>query len=145
VLPLVVEGERRDIRVAWDAAGGSVATEAVTGGDVDILLAEAGAAIIAIRDGRQALVAEYDPFSVDVDEVGGHGGVVKAPMHGKLVALFVAPGETVHKGQRLAVVEAMKMEHVLTAAHDGVVAEVLAAPGQQVAEGARLILLREMD
>jgi 3-methylcrotonyl-CoA carboxylase alpha subunit len=44
-------------------------------------------------------------------------------------------------GDRLAVLEAMKMEHVLTAARDGVVAEVLAGPGAQVEAGAALIVL----
>jgi 3-methylcrotonyl-CoA carboxylase alpha subunit len=55
----------------------------------------------------------------------------------------VQPGEAVHKGQRLAVIEAMKMEHALTAPRDGTIAEVLAEPGTQVAENARLITLAE--
>jgi 3-methylcrotonyl-CoA carboxylase alpha subunit len=63
-------------------------------------------------------------------------------MHGKLIALFVRPGDRVEKGQRLAIVEAMKMEHALVAPADGEVAEVAAEPGQQVAEGARLIVLK---
>jgi 3-methylcrotonyl-CoA carboxylase alpha subunit len=46
------------------------------------------------------------------------------------------------KGQRLAIVEAMKMEHALLAPADGEVAEVAAEPGAQVSEGARLILLK---
>jgi 3-methylcrotonyl-CoA carboxylase alpha subunit len=50
-------------------------------------------------------------------------------------------GQTVAKGARLAVLEAMKMEHVLTAGRDGVVAEVLVAEGSQVAAGAPLIVL----
>ena len=53
------------------------------------------------------------------------------------------PGDRVEKGQRLAVVEAMKMEHVLVAPADGEVAEVAAEPGAQVAEGARLIVLKQ--
>jgi 3-methylcrotonyl-CoA carboxylase alpha subunit len=70
------------------------------------------------------------------------GGSIKAPMHGKLVALFVTVGDRVEKGQRLAVVEAMKMEHALVAPADGEVAEVAFAVGAQVPEGARLIVLR---
>ena len=64
-------------------------------------------------------------------------------MHGKLVALFVAVGDAVAKGQRLAIVEAMKMEHLLTAPRDGVVQEVSGEPGGQVAQGARLVTIGE--
>jgi 3-methylcrotonyl-CoA carboxylase alpha subunit len=98
-----------------------------------------------VAHGRQVAVEAPDPFDVDLEHEGV-GGTVKAPMHGRLVAVFVAPGERVAKGQRLAIVEAMKMEHALTAPADGEVAEVLAEAGAQVAEGARLItLLTETD
>ena len=60
----------------------------------------------------------------------------------KLVAVFGQPGDRVEKGQRLAIVEAMKMEHVLVASSDAEVAEIAAEPGTQVAEGARLIVLK---
>jgi 3-methylcrotonyl-CoA carboxylase alpha subunit len=145
-LPLVVEGERVMARLAWDRDGGSVAL--LDGGtiadDTDVWLAEAGAGLIALRNGRQTQVSLFDPFSVDLDEVTGGGAVVKSPMHGKVLAVFVVAGDSVTKGQRLAIVEAMKMEHVLTASRDGVVAEVAATAGQQVAEGARLIVLGEV-
>ena len=62
-------------------------------------------------------------------------------MHGKLVAVFVQPGEQVENGQRLAIVEAMKMEHALLSPRAGEIAEILAEPGSQVAERARLIVL----
>jgi 3-methylcrotonyl-CoA carboxylase alpha subunit len=99
--------------------------------------------LIAIRNGHQTHVALFDPFAVDIDEVTGGGAVVKSPMHGKLLAVFVAAGETVTKGQRLAIVEAMKMEHVLVAARDGVVSEIAAVAGQQVSQGARLVVIGE--
>jgi 3-methylcrotonyl-CoA carboxylase alpha subunit len=66
----------------------------------------------------------------------GEGGRVIAPMHGKVIEMLVAPGDTVRKGQRVAVIEAMKMEHALTAAVDGTVGEVRVSAGGQVAEGA---------
>ena len=53
-------------------------------------------------------------------------------MHGKVLALLVEKGASVTKGQRVAVVEAMKMEHALVAPGDGVVAEVAAKEGAQV-------------
>ena len=97
--------------------------------------------MIVLRDGRQTRVSLYDPFDVDLEHLDG-GNAVKAPMHGKLIAIFVKPGDRVEKGQRLAVVEAMKMEHALLAPADGEVAEVAAEPGAQVSEGARLIVLK---
>jgi 3-methylcrotonyl-CoA carboxylase alpha subunit len=144
-LPIMVEGERINARLKWDGDGGAVSLPDASPiiDDTDVWLASAGDAIIAIRNARQTHVALFDPFSVDIDEVTGGGAVVKAPMHGKLIAVFVSAGESVTKGQRLAIVEAMKMEHVLTAARDGVVAEIAATPGAQVAEGARLIVIGE--
>jgi 3-methylcrotonyl-CoA carboxylase alpha subunit len=100
--------------------------------------------VFVLRDGRQSHVRLHDPFDVDLEHLDG-GDSITAPMHGKLVALFVQPGDRVEKGQRLAVVEAMKMEHVLVAPTDGEVAEIAAEPGAQVAEGARLIVLRAQE
>ena len=59
-------------------------------------------------------------------------GAILAPMPGKVIAVDVAKGEAVTKGQRLLVLEAMKMEHALTAPFDGTVAELKASEGQQV-------------
>ena len=68
-------------------------------------------------------------------------GRLTAPMPGKVVSFSVKAGDQVSKGQPLAVMEAMKMEHTIAAPSDGVVAELLYAPGDQVAEGAELIKL----
>ena len=66
-------------------------------------------------------------------------GRLTAPMPGKVVSFSVQAGDKVSKGQALAVMEAMKMEHTIAAPADGVVAELLYAPGDQVAEGAELL------
>jgi len=76
---------------------------------------------------------------------GPADGDILAPMPGRLLALAVNPGETVKAGDRLAVLEAMKMEHRLTAPFDARVAEVHAGTGQQVAEGALLIRLERLE
>ncbi|MCC5986929.1 MAG: acetyl/propionyl/methylcrotonyl-CoA carboxylase subunit alpha [Pararhodobacter sp.] len=83
-----------------------------------------------------------DPLAVAAD-AGAAAGVIKAPMPGVVKAIFVKPGQAVVKGARLAVLEAMKMEHTLAAGRDGVVAEVLAGEGAQVEAGAALIALEE--
>jgi 3-methylcrotonyl-CoA carboxylase alpha subunit len=62
-------------------------------------------------------------------------------MPGKVVSFAVKAGDKVQRGQALAVMDAMKMEHTIAAPMDGVVAELLYAPGDQVAEGAELLKL----
>jgi 3-methylcrotonyl-CoA carboxylase alpha subunit len=69
-------------------------------------------------------------------------GRLTAPMPGKVVSIAVKAGDAVYKGQALAVMEAMKMEHTIAAPADGVVGEVLFAPGDQVTEGAELLRLQ---
>jgi len=75
----------------------------------------------------------------------GDGNLIEAPMPGLVKAVYVAAGAEVNAGDRLAVLEAMKMEHSLTAARDGIVAEVLADAGDQVEAGAALIRLEEAE
>ena len=69
------------------------------------------------------------------------GGRLTAPMPGKVLSFAVKNGDKVKKGQALAVMEAMKMEHTIAAPADGTVAELLYTPGDQVLEGAELLKL----
>ncbi len=59
-------------------------------------------------------------------------------MHGKVLALLVEKGAQVTRGQRVAIIEAMKMEHTIVAPIDGVVTEIMVAKDAQIAEGAKL-------
>jgi 3-methylcrotonyl-CoA carboxylase alpha subunit len=72
-------------------------------------------------------------------------GAILAPMPGKVIAIDVGAGEAVAKGQRLLVLEAMKMEHALTAPFDGTVAELAVAEGQQVQVEALLARVEKVD
>ena len=78
-------------------------------------------------------------------EAAAEGGRLTAPMPGKVVSFAVKAGDAVTKGQPLAVMEAMKMEHTIAAPADGVVQELLYAPGDQVTEGAELLKLVVAD
>jgi 3-methylcrotonyl-CoA carboxylase alpha subunit len=91
-------------------------------GDEDnVLLVEAG----------QTWVVE--PFRATGSTGGAAGdGAILAPMPGRVIAVDVAKGDTVTKGQKLLTLEAMKMEHALVAPFDGTVAEMTAATGAQV-------------
>jgi 3-methylcrotonyl-CoA carboxylase alpha subunit len=66
-------------------------------------------------------------------------GGLRACMPGRVIAVEVAVGQRVEAGQRLAITEAMKMEHPLCAPHAGIVSELLCAVGDQVSEGQELL------
>jgi len=76
---------------------------------------------------------------------GIRDGEIEAPMPGKVTAIEVTQGEKVVEGQRLLTLEAMKMEHALTAPFDGMVAELSAKLGAQVAEGQLLVKVTPED
>jgi 3-methylcrotonyl-CoA carboxylase alpha subunit len=93
-----------------------------------------GSGAVHVFDGGCVSYAIPDPL----DRIGAAGAgadVTLSPMPGLVKSVFVAAGQAVTAGERLAVLEAMKMEHTLTAARDGVVAEVLVAAGAQVEAG----------
>jgi 3-methylcrotonyl-CoA carboxylase alpha subunit len=72
-------------------------------------------------------------------------GAILAPMPGRVIAVDVAAGDTVTKGQKLLTLEAMKMEHGLTAPFDGVVAELNAGVGSQVQVDALLVRIEKTE
>jgi len=72
-------------------------------------------------------------------------GQIRSPMPGRIVQLHITAGAKVAKGQPLIVLEAMKMEHVLTAPFDGTVAELTVKQGDQVSEGVILIRLEAAE
>ena len=87
-----------------------------------------------------ARISLLDPLA-HAGEAAQEGGRLTAPMPGKVVSFAVKAGDKVKAGQPLAVMEAMKMEHTISAPQDGTVAELLYAPGDQVADGAELLKL----
>lgn len=112
---------------------GAVAPAVVVNGDLVTVFRGAGLAFHIIDPLERAASA------------GAGGGVIDAPMPGLVKAVFAAAGDAVVEGQRLAILEAMKMEHSLLAARDGIVAEVLVEAGAQVEAGAALIRLEEEE
>jgi propionyl-CoA carboxylase alpha chain len=82
-----------------------------------------------VMSARAAELLRMMPFKAPADM----SKFLLSPMPGLLVDVVVQPGQTVQAGQRLAVIEAMKMENILTAAQDGVVKQVLAGKGESLA------------
>jgi 3-methylcrotonyl-CoA carboxylase alpha subunit len=124
-------------------------TSTVTGQGIILTYAGQRAVVNVYRRGEVAHVhtqaGAAQIIAVDLLAHAGdgvaEGGRLTAPMPGKVVSFAVKAGDAVKKGQPLAVMEAMKMEHTIAAPIDGTVAELLFAPGDQVTEGAELLKL----
>ena len=84
------------------------------------------------RGGRAWALTEEEAAPARGGRAGGADGTVRSPMPGTVLAVHVALGQRVTAGQAIVVVEAMKMEHAVTAPVAGTVTELTAAPGRQV-------------
>jgi len=117
-------------------AGGRQTIDLMSFQDAEGYVAPVADGLLVFRDGQPLLFTE-PRFGA------GAGGAIEAgsilsPMPGRIIAVEVAAGQAVTKGQKLLTLEAMKMEHSLVAPFDGAVAELNAETGGQVSEGAVL-------
>ena len=99
-----------------------------------------GERVAVFAESGSAVLTEVDLIA-HAGDGPAEGGRLTAPMPGKLIAFLAKAGDTVTKGQPLAVMEAMKMEHTISSPRDGKVAELLFAIGDQVTDGAELLKL----
>ena len=136
-LPILADGESAVAEVVYSAKGPELSVGGVRPAPDAVAIADSNAVFVLHR-GRQTKVSLRDP---SLAEAGDHdkSGLVRAPMHGKVLALLVEKGARVTRGQRVAIVEAMKMEHTIVAPIDGVVTEIVVAKDAQIAEGAQLM------
>ena len=141
-VPILVDGERATAEVIHREAGPDVSVDGARPA-MDSRTIDGHGAVHVLRRGRQTVV-RLAGAEIDIEHLDGDG-LVRAPMHGKLLAVLVEKDATVTKGQRVAVVEAMKMEHSLLAPLAGRVKEVRAQAGTQVAEGAAILLIEEAE
>ncbi len=99
---------------------------------------------VLISEGGQSW--SFTRWRADGLAAGGAGdGGILSPMPGRIIAVAVTEGQPVSAGQPLVTLEAMKMEHVLTAPFDGVVTDLKAETGGQVAEGVALVRIVAED
>ncbi len=138
-LPILADGETVTAEVVHATAGIAVIVSG-TAPAADAVAVATADAVYVLRRGRQTKVSLRD---LTLDEAGDaeHSGLVRAPMHGKVLAVLVEQGAPVTRGQRVAIIEAMKMEHTLHAPIDGTVAEIAVAQDAQVAEGAKVMII----
>ncbi|MEY4752140.1 MAG: hypothetical protein RIQ60_4354 [Pseudomonadota bacterium] len=137
-LAVSLEGKRYDIAKDWDfgairasgSCNGKPFVAQVERKGVWITVAHNGLRIQAqVLSPRGAELARFMPYKAPPDT----SKFLLSPMPGLLVDVAVQVGQKVSAGERLAVIEAMKMENILVAAQDGVVKEVRAAKGESLA------------
>jgi 3-methylcrotonyl-CoA carboxylase alpha subunit len=138
-VPIVVEGEAKDAAVTYGKDGVKISVDGEPPA-ADAKAFVSNGEVYVVSFGRQTRVRLQD-FSAAVAQSTGGDGIVRAPMHGKLLSLFVRAGDAVAPGQRLAVIEAMKMEHTLRAPIAGIVTEVAVSEGTQVVEAAKILVI----
>jgi 3-methylcrotonyl-CoA carboxylase alpha subunit len=135
--PAQVDGETVVATVSFGTGGIAVsADDAPAAADARVF--DGPNEVYVLRRGRQTVVRRRDFAETSIDSRDADGAI-RSPMHGKVLSVLVEPGAAVRKGQRIAVIEAMKMEHALTAPIDGIVGEIAAQAGSQVAEGAVIL------
>lgn len=105
---------------------------------------------VAEQHGNFTLFSSYGRFDASIYDAladiihEDEAGTLTAPMNGTIVAVNVAPGDSVTAGQALVVMEAMKMEYTIRAPFAATVDQVFFAAGELVADGAELISLTEV-
>jgi 3-methylcrotonyl-CoA carboxylase alpha subunit len=138
-VPVVIDGEGAKAILTCGKEGLKVTIDGTTpAGDARTFAS--GDEVYVVRQGCQTRVRLQDISAAEGD-AGTGDGIVKAPMHGRVLELFVSLGDAVTSGQRLAVIEAMKMEHTLRAPFAGTVREVAVAAGVQVVEGGKIMVI----
>ena len=154
--PLGADGDATRLALRWDDTTREVDVSALGPGRLSMILPESGRASRGVRGdelvpgdwvlgigGRQVRARVSDGRRrrrAAASQAGGDHAVA-APMPGRVVRVFVEPGDRVAAGQGLAVVEAMKMENEVAAPAAGVVSDVRAAPGDSVEAGGVLVTL----
>jgi 3-methylcrotonyl-CoA carboxylase alpha subunit len=117
------------VRINWEDQSDEVAAPDVFTSDLHSMTAQRNIALVT--DCGESFAFSLDhPYGTG--HASAHDGDILAPMPGKVIAVDVAEGQAVEAGQRLMVLEAMKMEHALTAPFAGTVAELAARVGSQV-------------
>ena len=137
------------VQVTVDGAVHTLEVEAVAPGTFVLRDGQRRETFHCVRDGarihlswrgRVYVLEEETEASRTLQRQAAHG--LEAPMPGRVIAVKVQPGQTVHRGDEILVVEAMKMENAVRAPHDGVVKSISAAVGDMVSPG---VVLVELD
>jgi 3-methylcrotonyl-CoA carboxylase alpha subunit len=143
-MTVLVDGTATKVDVSWGAAGPAVslldAADRAAAEPRTLRVIGDANPLYVICDMAQ-MELRWPSFESGAIDAGGDDSSIRAPIIGRVAKIFVKEGDQVAKGDRIAVVEAMKMEHVLHAARDGRIAKLAAKEGDQVGEGALIAAL----
>ena len=128
VVPIVADGESETATVTYGGMGARRSRSTACRRRPMRRCSRTDGEAYVLRDGRQTRVRPEGLFRGCGRRRRSATASIRAPMHGKVLEFLVEPGERVTAGQRLAVIEAMKMEHTLRAPFDGVGPTVAAPP-----------------
>jgi 3-methylcrotonyl-CoA carboxylase alpha subunit len=137
-----IESAERSLRVIAHHRDGRLLLEC-DGRRIDACVVASGEERLVFAPGIRHRLRVADPLGHAGDEEP-HAGRLNAPMSGTVVAVFVAAGQVVDRGTPLVVLEAMKMEHTITAPAAGVVEAVHFRVGDRVSEGEDLVDLADV-
>lgn len=126
-----VEGEKFGVEISLLAE--NAAQLRIDGVGERIAFVKSASNELHISTGGIAYVVNELTGGGEGDDAQSGSGVIKAPMHGKIVSIDVSNGDAVSVGDKVAVLEAMKMQHEITAEVDGTVEEIAAAVGTNIA------------
>ena len=132
----------KDYSVKIGEADGKNLTVNVNGADYNVEL-ENEIAAQAVNDAKPA-VAPAAPSAAPVApaaQPSGAGKTIKSPLPGIIISIDVKEGQAVTRGQKVAVIEAMKMENDILAECDGTITAIHARKGDSVLEGADIVTI----
>jgi 3-methylcrotonyl-CoA carboxylase alpha subunit len=146
MLPVEIDGTQAAAELLWSKDGPAVVSIGGAAPEYaeDVETAWSGREALVLQGGRQLRVTFPDPVSRELEE-GEAGGDVAAPISGRVVEVVAISGARVNRGDPLFSIEAMKMEHGVTAPRAGTVRTVRIAPGQQIAEGTVVVVIEVAD
>ena len=142
----------KDYKVAIGEANGKMLSVNVNGADYEVELDQAPAAAAGdtsagafartgLRSNAEAEVSPAAAKSATAKPAAGAGKTVKSPLPGIIISIDVKEGQAVKRGQKVAVIEAMKMENDILAESDGTVTAIHASKGDSVLEGADIVTI----
>ena len=135
-----------DYSVDINSIEGNVANVNVNGTDYKVEMADVSASAAPVIATQTEIPAsktqsQQQPDDKPVQKPAGAGRQITSPLPGVIIEVSVKEGQTVKAGQKVAIIEAMKMENEISASNDGTVTAVHVAKGDSVLEGAPIVTI----
>ena len=135
-----------DYSVDINSIEGNVANVNVNGTDYKVEMADVPASAAPVIATQTEIPAsktqsQQQPADKPVQKPAGAGRQITSPLPGVIIEVSVKEGQTVKAGQKVAIIEAMKMENEISASNDGTVTAVHVAKGDSVLEGAPIVTI----